>query len=144
MKLVPSNHPALTQIAQPFPQGRPVEHIAKEMFEIMRQGKGLGLAANQVGLLGRIIVVQCGSFKQVIVNPVITKRSIAEQHFKGGEGCLSFPGLRVPIDRHAGIVVEGFNALWKPVRFKLAGDKAVVVQHEIDHLNGITINSLRS
>lgn len=143
MKLVAGKDPALTQVAAEVAPHVVVEPFVKEMFRVMREGKGLGLAANQVGVLLRIIVVQVGSFRQAIINPVITQRFGGDTHFKGGEGCLSFPGQRVKIVRDARVTVEGFNARWEPVRFKLRGDAAIVVQHEIDHLDGVTIKSLR-
>jgi peptide deformylase len=130
---------ALHSIAKEVKIGTDVCYTVSEMFKIMKQHKGVGLAANQVGLLERIIVVQHGGFKQAIINPVIVKAFGSKMSLRGGEGCLSVPNFRKRAIRDGKIHVEGFNADWNPVHFKLSGDTAIIVQHEIDHLNGITI-----
>lgn len=104
----------------------------------MYQGRGVGLSANQVGELKRIIVIHADGFKQVIINPVIIKTYGGKSTQK--EGCLSSPGLQVVKVRFKQIIVEGFDENWKPIKRKLKGLAARCVQHEIDHLNGVTIN----
>lgn len=89
-------------------------------------------------MLKRVIVIQTKGFRQVLINPVITGGYGGKSKQK--EGCLSFPRLLVQKIRNKQITVEGFNEYWKPVTRKLKGDAARCVQHEIDHLNGITIN----
>lgn len=97
---------------------------------------GVGLAANQVGETKRIILVNTGSVRQFLINPVIVKKYGGT--IMSTEGCLSFPGRRVRVVRNKQIIVEGFSPDWKPLRFKFQGLNAIVVQHEVDHLDGIT------
>ena len=84
----------------------------------------------------RVILVSADRFGKAIINPVITKRSCGK--VRSIEGCLSFPGKKVTIKRDKQITVEGFDVKWKPIKQKLRGLAAMCVQHEIDHLNGIT------
>lgn len=127
----------LKQVAEEVPQFEDCMDLIKDMWNVMFQGRGVGLAANQVGVLKRIIVVQNKGFRQVLINPVITK---GHGKLKQKEGCLSFPRLLVNKIRHKQITVEGFNEYWKPVKMRLKGMDARIVQHEVDHLNGVTIN----
>lgn len=137
-----SQHPALASIAEEVATGANVRELIDSMWDLMYSSKGIGLAANQVGVLSRVIVVHANGFKQEFINPVITKR-------RGGsalvsEGCLSFPGVKTKMLRSRHIIVEGFDRDWKPVKRKLKGLAAYCVQHEIDHLNGKTIISGRA
>lgn len=135
--LVTAGHPALKQIAQPVPEGGRVDNLVEQMFMIMKQHKGIGLAANQVGVLQRVIVININGIKQEFINPVITAQ-------KGGrrtsrEGCLSYPGRIVSVARYKEITIEGFDKNWQPVKRKLKDLAASCVQHEMDHLDGRTI-----
>ena len=113
------------------------------MLALMVTSKGIGLAAPQVGISKRLIVFRLGSIPYTIINPIITKRNLGRM--RSMEGCLSFPqtigkqGKLVKMSRDKQIVVEGSNQYWKPIRLKLRGLDSCVIQHEIDHLNGITI-----
>lgn len=127
----------LQTVCTPVAPGRYVQPLVAEMWRVMYEGRGIGLAANQVGQASRIIVVHAGGLKQAIVNPVITKR-YGGRH-TAVEGCLSLPGVQVRTVRAKQIIVEGFDPEWQPVRFKLKGTAARCVQHEVDHLDGITI-----
>jgi len=98
---------------------------------------GVGLAAVQIGVLQRVIIINTPKLQAVIINPVITNRG--KQTKMSREGCLSFPGKMVNVKRNNIIEVEGFNADWNPVKFKCRALTAFCVQHEIDHLNGVTI-----
>jgi len=114
-----------------------VKELVSEMFALMYANEGIGLAANQVGILQRIIVVDINSLKSAIINPVIIKTKLGL--FSSIESCLSFPGAEVKMQRHKLIVVEGFDENWEPVKMKLRGLASACIQHEIDHLNGVTI-----
>ena len=109
------------------------------MIAIMRDGLGVGLAATQVGMLRRLLVFQAGhdSEPAALVNPEIEWRSddlvIAE------EGCLSLPRVSMDVERPLHITVTGLDADGEPVRLEAAGLEARVLQHEIDHLDGILI-----
>ncbi len=127
----------LGQKAKPVKHGENVSGIVSEMFESMLEAKGIGLAANQVGILSRIIVVNVNGFSTEIINPVITKWSGKTKLSK--EGCLSYPGKLVNIKRDNIITVEGYDREWKPIKKKCRALTAFCIQHEIDHLNGITI-----
>lgn len=145
-ELVKNSHPVLLAHAMYVPQGENVNQLINRMRCVMlagdRSGPGLGLAANQVDVLKRVIVLAVDGFHKNIINPEITRWFGGRSGLK--EGCLSFPGLLVMKVRHNQIVVEGFNENWNPVRYKLKGMAARVVQHEVDHLNGITINQARA
>ena len=93
--------------------------------------------ANQIGILKRVIVVDTGDFRQAFVNPTIERR-YGGLHTQR-EGCLSYPDKTVPMVRAKQIIVTGWDEHWRPLRFKLKGFNARVVQHEVDHLDGRTI-----
>jgi peptide deformylase len=121
--------------------------LIDDMVETMREAPGVGLAAPQIGLSERIIVIEYyeraedeekeDAPKKVwaVLNPEIIKSS--EEMLLGVEGCLSIPGLVGEVERHASIQVKGLNRHGKPMKIKAEGWLARIFQHEIDHLNGI-------
>ncbi len=117
--------------------------LVDNMVETMRDAPGVGLAAPQVGLPIRLIVVEYGEDDDedapkklyAVINPEIVAAS--EEKVNGIEGCLSVPGLIGEVERHVEIIVKGQNRFGKPVKYKLAGWKARIFQHEIDHLDGV-------
>jgi peptide deformylase len=108
-----------------------IASLIKDMREITRQGHVLGLAANQIGERKSILIAQ----DMVYINPVIKKKygKIAIK-----EGCLSFPGLEVKVERSREIVVHCLSEEGKLLEVELTNLDAIVVQHEIDHLRGLT------
>ncbi len=138
LSLVSPRSSKLTMRAQEVADKDSVTLLIGAMWAVMYHNKGIGLAANQLGQLDRVIVVHANGFKQAIINPIITKSYGGKTLNR--EGCLSFPGLQTKVIRHKQIIVEGYDANWKPVKRKLKGLAAYCVQHEVDHLNGITIN----
>ena len=125
-------------MALPVTPGREgLDKLISDMWEAMYANKGVGLAAPQVGEPVRVIVMHAEGLKQEFINPVIIKAYGGKGISR--EGCLSFPGKIVPMSRFKRIIIEGFDANWKPVRRKLKGKAAYCAQHEVDHLNGITI-----
>lgn len=109
--------------------------LIDDMFETMEHEQGVGLAAPQVGLRKRVIVVCVdGKNKYAVVNPVITKASGVQC---GPEGCLSVPGRHGYVERPKKITVEGLDACGKPVKIKADGFLAVAFMHETDHLDGV-------
>ncbi len=109
--------------------------LIDDMFETMEHENGVGLAAPQVGLLKRVIVVCVdGKNKYGIVNPVITKTSGSQV---GIEGCLSVPGQSGYVERPKKLTIEGFDANGKPIKIKADGFLAVAFCHETDHLDGV-------
>ena len=106
-----------------------------EMKKIMTEEDGAGLAANQVGLLKRIIVIQTEKGPQAFINPRILNKS--KETEIGEEGCLSFPGIRLNIKRAKEVLIEALNIEGEVIRLEAKGLGARVFQHEIDHLDGI-------
>ncbi len=107
--------------------------LIEDMINTMREEHGAGLAANQIGLLQKILVYDDGSGPGVLINPKIVS---AEGEQTGPEGCLSVPGLQGEVKRAQRIVVKGLDATGKIVKIKAEGFLARIFQHEIDHLEG--------
>ncbi len=115
-----------------------VRQLAEKMAATMYAAPGVGLAAPQVGVSRRLIVADVGEERGrgliTLINPVI----IAGEGEDGiEEGCLSVPGFTAPVKRQAEIVVRGYTPEEKEVEITAQGLLAIVLQHEIDHLNGI-------
>lgn len=115
--------------------GKPIEQLMDDMLRLMKRANGIGLAANQVGVLKRIIVLAPLDYKpMVLLNPKIIKMEGEEL---GQEGCLSLPGLYGDVVRAAYVEVEGFDRKGREIVLELEGMPARVAQHEIDHLDGV-------
>ena len=124
-----------------------LQTVIDDMIETMREAPGVGLAAPQIGLSERIIVVEYYEREEdeekenapkkvwALLNPEIVKSS--EETLMGVEGCLSIPTLVGEVERHAAIQVKGLNRHGKPMKIKAEGWLARIFQHEIDHLNGV-------
>ncbi|MCF7873401.1 MAG: peptide deformylase [Candidatus Omnitrophica bacterium] len=112
-----------------------IADILDQMYVLMKATDGIGLAANQVGLALPLIVVEVQGKIYKLINPKIIKR---EGFVAFREGCLSFPGIELEIKRNNKICVEALDQKGKPVCFEPEGISAVVFQHEIDHINGVT------
>lgn len=137
MKLVSHEHPALRTVSTPVEKDTKVRDIVWAMVcELLAFG-GFGMAANQVGVTQRIILVEIDGRPLAIINPVITKRF--GNRSSGVEGCLSVPFCKKKIKRYTRVKVTGFNLDWNPVALNLKGLEARCIQHEVDHLNGILI-----
>lgn len=109
--------------------------VAEKMIRTMYASKGCGLSTPQVGLKIRLIVYDAGEGPKVMFNPFITNKLPKKE--RGGEGCLSFPKLSVPVQRFKTILVR-YRGLDNIVREEQFSDfEARIIQHEIDHLNGI-------
>jgi peptide deformylase len=115
--------------------------LIDDMFETMRQAPGVGLAAPQIDISQRVIVVEYAEEEEekpksyAVINPEIIKTSTDTE--LGIEGCLSIPNLVGEVERFSTVVVKGFNKQGKPVKIKSSGWLARIFQHEIDHLEGI-------
>ena len=109
--------------------------LIDDMLRIMRNANGIGLAAPQLGILQRLIVIAPDGMKPTaLINPRVVQ---SEGSAIGEEGCLSIPGLYGDVTRPAAVEVEALDRKGRKVTFNLKGLKARVVQHEIDHLDGI-------
>lgn len=108
--------------------------LLEDMKETMYKAEGVGLAAPQVGVLRRVVVIDVGDGPIELINPVIVYES-GEQLEE--EGCLSIPGVRGQVKRPAKVIVRAMNK--KGETFELEGTEllAIACSHEIDHLNGI-------
>jgi len=116
---------------------RDLKRLVREMAHAMYESDGVGLAAPQVGVAKRVIVFDIDDELGAICNPVITERS--EETVCSDEGCLSVPGITVPIVRSASIVCEGQAINGARVVIEASELLARVLQHEIDHLDGVLI-----
>lgn len=138
--------PRLEQVAEPVPQGERCRELIEEMFASLGP-TGIGLAAPQLGVMKRVIVIRVplrglgqsgGNFvKHAIINPVLTwaKPGLV----MGVEGCLSFDDIQVTVPRFQRIQVSGYDMRWNPL---VVGAKDLVARallHEIDHLDGRTL-----
>jgi peptide deformylase len=141
MEIVRYPHPALRWKSRPVAEiNARLRSIVREMFELMYDAKGIGLAANQVALPFRLFIVNpSGDPKQtdqelVIVNPAIISRKGSAE---GEEGCLSLPEMWGQVRRAEEIEVEAYDLKGREFRLKLKDMPARVVQHETDHLDGV-------
>jgi peptide deformylase len=121
---------------------KPVEKITKktnfmidDMVRIMKQANGAGIAAPQIGISQRIIIIAPNDMKPTaLINPVLIR---GEGEQIGQEGCLSIPGLYGDVKRFDYVEVEALDRRGREMVFEMEGMAARVVQHEIDHLNGV-------
>ena len=112
------------------------ERLAKDMLDLMHQGKGVGLAGPQVGIMKRIFVIHVeGDIARVFINPSIIETS--PEQVKMEEGCLSLPGLWADVVRSSVIKVQAWNEKGRRFILETGGVMARIIQHEYDHLEGI-------
>jgi peptide deformylase len=125
-----------------------LQDFITDMVDTMREAPGVGLAAPQVGVSIRLIVVEFGDEEDdqkprklyVVANPELVERSGAP--LMGVEGCLSVPGLVGEVERYPNIVVKGLNRYGKPTKIKANGWLARIFQHEIDHVEGVVFTDI--
>lgn len=112
-----------------------VRTLIKEMGALMYAARGVGLAAPQLGHSIRLLVYDAGEGLRPLINPKITK--MKGEQLEPEEGCLSIPGLRGIVPRAYEIQVQAQDASGRPIRFKAVEFEARIIQHELDHLNGV-------
>ncbi len=141
--------PILRRKARPVSTfDKKLQTLIDDMIETMREAPGVGLAAPQVGIGERLIVVEYaeppaeGEEQRevkpklyVLANPEIVKTS--EEMALGVEGCLSIPGLVGEVERYSAVQIKGLNRRGQPMKVKAEGWLARIFQHEIDHINGV-------
>jgi peptide deformylase len=149
-----AHHAMAMRLVRQFPDpalrapARPVEDVDDEvrrlgerMTEIMERSYGVGLAAPQIGILRRILVYRLGpeDAPRVVVNPELSE--LSEETEVDTEGCLSLLGgeLQVPVERSLRLVLTGLDPDGEAVRVEAEGMEARVLQHEVDHLDGVLI-----
>ncbi len=121
--------------AKPVSKGmRGLRQLTDKMFASMDAASGVGLAAPQIGVSLRVIVVDADDVRMTLLNPEIVKTS--EETILDEEGCLSYASYYGPVERFQSVVVKGRSLEWKKVRIRATDLLARVFQHEIDHLNG--------
>lgn len=134
LNIIKAGHPVLKEISQPVDKiTKEIKRLLDDMAETMYDQEGVGLAAPQVNVSVRIVVLDDGSGLIELINPVITACSGS---VVGTEGCLSVPGLYGEVERYSDITVEALNRKGRPIRYEVNGFLARIFQHEIDHLNG--------
>jgi len=116
-----------------------LERLVERMRLLMVNANGVGLAATQVGVLRRVLVFSARPEEEptALVNPILVEAS--EERVESEEGCLSLQGVLVPVERSAAVTVTGRDIAGVEVRLELEGLPARVIQHELDHLDGVLI-----
>ncbi len=139
-----ADHPILREKSRRVPRPTPeIQTLIQDMWETMRGARGVGLAAVQIGVPLRVIVVEIpedmddpdAGTSLALINPELVK--VSNEVEDGVEGCLSVPGWVGTVPRHGEIVVKAVDPRGKPVRLKARGYLARVLQHEIDHTEGV-------
>jgi peptide deformylase len=123
--------------------GPELQKLIDDMIETMREAPGVGLAAPQIGVSSRVIVVEYGDEEDeeaprklyAVVNPEITRAS--SETVSGIEGCLSIPEMVGSVERLESVTIRGLNRRNQPIKIKASGWLARIFQHEIDHLDGV-------
>jgi peptide deformylase len=114
-----------------------LRELVRAMAETMYAENGVGLAAPQVGVDKRVIVFDVDDRLAALCNPVITE--FGDETVVDGEGCLSVPGVNVPVERSRRVVCQGLTIEGREITIEAEDLLARVLQHEIDHLDGILI-----
>ena len=134
MEIKKMGEPVLKQICTPVEKvNKKIRTLLDDMAETMYKYEGVGIAAPQVGVPIRAIVVDIGKKRYDIINPVITER---EGSIVDSEGCLSFPGVYGEVERAEKVKVEYTNRYGKRKFIEAEGLMARCLQHEVDHLDG--------
>jgi len=133
--------PVLRRKAEPAPGAtEEIRTLVEGMYEVMYAARGLGLAAPQVGVPQRVFIVDVEGeeegqrIRRAFINPVLVEKSGS---MVGEEGCLSIPGLYADVKRHARVIFEAQDENGTPFRIEATGLLARVLQHELDHLDGV-------
>lgn len=145
LKVARLGHPVLREIAQPIEpreiRGPEIQRLIRDMLETMAEYKGVGLAAPQVHVSKRLVLVGGGEDEdgepivRVLINPEL--KTTTTELAGMWEGCLSIPGLRGFVERPCAVEVKAYNEQGQKLQFTLEGFPAVVMQHECDHLDGV-------
>jgi peptide deformylase len=145
-RVLKMGEPLLRQVASPVKSfDAELAVLVSDMDETMRALNGAGIAAPQIGVSARVVIFELTDNPRyphltpvpytVLVNPLITP--LGEEQEEGWEGCLSVPGMRGLVPRFRRLRYQGFDALGAPIDRTVEGFHARVVQHEVDHLDGI-------
>ena len=131
--------PVLRLVCEPVDAfDRPLRELVEEMVQLMLRNQGIGLAAPQAGVTLRLFVGEIDGRRLSVVNPRLQACGAGAE--EGVEGCLSLPGVEVPVGRAKAVEVRGRTPEGKALSFVAEGLWARLVQHEVDHLNGRLIS----
>lgn len=139
LKVKKYGSPVLREVAKPVEEiNDEIRNIVRDMIDTMYASEGIGLAAPQIGIPKRIIVVDINpsdmtSKPLVLINPVVLEQ---RGSIEAEEGCLSIPDIRGSVKRYQSVTVEGLDLEGQKIRIEATDLLARVLQHEIDHLNG--------
>lgn len=149
-EIVSVPNPVLRRKAQPVTKfDDELQELITDMVETMRAAPGVGLAAPQVGISQRVIVVEYTTNEEdetapkklyTVVNPELKVTNMETE--LGVEGCLSVPGLLGEVERPLGVTIKGLNRQGQPTKIKAQGWLARIFQHEVDHLDGVVFTDL--
>jgi peptide deformylase len=135
LEVIKYGHPTLRNIAEPLDPAEIDQGFIDNMIETMVEEDGVGLAAPQVNVSKRIIIASNFENTYVMINPEI--EAYSEKSATEAEGCLSLPGLQAMVGRPEKIIVKALDREGKPLKVTATGLLARVIQHEIDHINGV-------
>ncbi len=139
MKIVPFPHPTLRRVSKPLKRvDAELKDTIRQMFDLMYQSKGVGLAANQVDIPLRFFICnmagEAGEGEELVfLNPTLSRPKGLSEH---EEGCLSLPGVYAPVKRPASVRLHAYSLTGEPFEAQIDGLLARIVQHETDHLDG--------
>ena len=137
--IIEDGHPSLGMVCKPVKKvGDHEREILDDLTETMWNAEGVGLAAPQVGILRRMVVIEVDDQLYQLVNPVITESEGDQFEY---EGCLSVPGMRGRVHRPAKVKVSALDRNGEPREYEGEGLLARAFCHELDHLDGILYNS---
>ena len=139
-KLVPETDPVLKRVAEEWDYDNPpmdATVLVEGMFRLMKTSDGVGIAAPQIGVSAKVFVVEIGGIKEEYFNPEIVRFGTDLEKIE--EGCLSFPGLLLPVERPTSVTIRFQNRHGTMVEQDYSGRWARCVQHETDHCNGVTM-----
>ncbi len=141
LKMVESTDPILRTVCDPVLENelQLIKDYSREMYQIMLEYNGIGLAAPQVGINKRFFIYGDKSNMELIINPEFTGKDTNNQTVIV-EGCLSFPGIQVDVERPDTVTMKYKDINWSDVTVTAGGVNARVWQHEADHLDGLCID----
>jgi len=143
LKIITIGHPTLTQVAEEVPfaeiQSKEIQNLIDDMIVTMKKAGGVGIAASQVNVSKRIFIMKPGRKPEAIINPTVEYIQSAGTK-NSREGCLSIPGKTFKVKRFKNINLSYYKRDGEYVSERATGFRAIVAQHEYDHLNGIMIS----
>lgn len=137
LKIIQENDPVLRKKAEPVknPKSPEIKELIADMIAAMKKADGIGLAASQIGAPFRIFTVNLEGKIYVFINPEI--KNLSQDEFSFEEGCLSVQKIWGPVVRSKKLTIKALDEDGKPIKIRAKGLLARVIQHEMDHLNGI-------